>query len=240
MSGAIERVAIEDLSKVFGPVRALRRVGLELRAGDSVAVMGPNGAGKSTLLAILSLTTRPTSGRLLFDDRPARPSDPQLRSRLGLLSHQPMVYPDLTGLENLRLFARLYGVAEPDREVSRQVEQLGLGSYVADRVVRVLSRGQLQRIALARAMLGRPDLLLLDEPAAGLDREAVRRIARAIGAHRERGGIAVTVTHEPELASEVADRAVMLARGEVVSDESSPGGADDWRELYGRCADQGV
>ncbi|MFO8072767.1 MAG: heme ABC exporter ATP-binding protein CcmA [Polyangia bacterium] len=240
MSRAIERVAIEDLSKVFGPVRALRRVRIELHAGDSVAVMGPNGAGKSTLLAVLSLTTRPTSGRLLFDGRHVRPADPELRSRIGLLSHQPMVYPDLTGLENLRLFARLYGVAEPDGEVARRAEELGLGSYVADRAVRVLSRGQLQRIALARAMLGTPDLLLLDEPAAGLDREAVRRIARAIGSHRERGGIAVTVTHEPELASEVADRAVMLVRGEVVSDEYSPGSADDWRELYSRCVDGGV
>jgi heme exporter protein A len=235
----LESVAMEGAVKVFGSVRALAGVSLTLTSGDVAAVMGQNGAGKSTLLAILSLTARPTRGTVSFDGARVRFGDPDARRRVGLLSHQPLLYGDLTGAENLRLFASLYGV-DVDGSVRAVSERLGLGRFAADRPVRVLSRGQLQRVALARALVSRPRLLLLDEPAAGLDRAAIDGIAEALAAHREDGGIAVVVTHEPELAARVATRAVMLRDGKIAADTGAPGSADAWRALYRDAAEGGA
>jgi len=227
------------VTKVFGPVRALASVSFELGPGDSVAVMGPNGAGKSTLLALLSLATRPTRGRVLFGGEPGRTGGPDVRARIGLLSHDPLVYPDLTGRENLVLFARLHGVADPSARAADLEEELALGGFAADRPVRALSRGQLQRVALARALVGSPDLLLLDEPAAGLDTAAVSRIEEALLAHRERGGISVLVTHEPDLAARIAGRAIVLMAGRVAVDAPAPEGAAAWREMYVEAVEGG-
>lgn len=239
MSARISSVRLEHVTKVFGAVRALAGVTLEIGAGEVVAVMGPNGAGKSTLLGILARTGLPTRGRLLVNREEVRGVDPELRGRIGLLSHRPLVYPDLTGKENLLLFARLHGLRDPRAAVTRLVEELALGDFASDRPTRVLSRGQLQRIALARALVADPDLLLLDEPAAGLDSAAVARIGAVLLALRERGGLAVVVTHEPEVASRVATRAVMLRRGAIAADEPAPGTADLWRALYVRTVEGG-
>jgi heme exporter protein A len=237
--GRLESVAVEKVFKLFGPVRALAGVDLRLAAGDAVTVMGENGAGKSTLLAILSLTARPTRGAISFDGAPVRFGDPAARRLVGLLSHQPLLYGDLTGAENLRLFASLYGV-DPGPAVRAVSARLGLDGFAVDRPVRVLSRGQLQRVALARALVSAPRLLLLDEPAAGLDRAAIDGIAEALAAHRADGGIAMVVTHEPELAARVATRALILRGGRVTADRESPGGADAWRALYREAADGGA
>jgi heme exporter protein A len=231
-AGGLSSIKTANLTKLFGAVRALKSVSLGAEAGEVVAVMGPNGAGKSTLLALISLTMRPTRGQVLFDGEPVRAADPAVRSRIGLLSHQPLVYPDLTGRENLRLFAKLHGVADPAAALAAAAERFALDAFVGDRPARVLSRGQLQRLALARALIASPDLLLLDEPAAGLDANAVGRIERALADHRERGGIALMVTHEPVLAAAVATRAVLIDRGRVIADEPAPAAADGWRELY--------
>jgi len=232
-------VSVDGAVKVFGSVRALAGVGLQLAAKDVVAVMGQNGAGKSTLLAILSLTARPTRGTVSFDGASVRFGDPDARRLVGLLSHQPLLYGDLTGAENLRLFASLYGV-DVERAVKAVSSLLGLGRFASDRPVRVLSRGQLQRVALARALVSGPRLLLLDEPAAGLDRAAIDGIAEALAAHREEGGIAVVVTHEPELAARVATRAVILRDGRIAADCAAPDGADAWRSLYRESAEGGA
>jgi heme exporter protein A len=232
VTAGFERLQVAGLTKVFGAVRALFGVGFEARRGDVIAVMGGNGAGKSTLLSILSLAARPTRGTVSFDGRPAEPGDPAVRARIGLLSHQPLVYPDLTGRENLLLFAGLYGLPDPAGAVADVERRLGLAAFVADRPTRVLSRGQLQRVALARALIHSPPLLLLDEPAAGLDSAAVSRIEECLGEHAGRGGVAVMVTHEPELAARTASRALMLAAGRLAADVPAPRGADGWRELY--------
>jgi heme exporter protein A len=240
MGNAINSVRASRLTKLFGPVGALRSLDLEIEAGDVLAVMGPNGAGKSTLLGLLALTMRPTRGRVIFDDRAARPSDSGLRRRIGLLSHQPQIYPDLTGRENLILFARLHGLTDPERAATRAIERFAAQGFAGDRPARVLSRGQLQRLALARALLAEPDLLLLDEPAAGLDADAVERIGQVLAAHRDEGRVAVLVTHEPELAAEVATRALVLDRGRSVADAPAPADAAGWRELYASSVAGGV
>jgi heme exporter protein A len=238
IAGGLSVVEIDGAVKVFGAVRALAGASLRVAAGDVVAVMGRNGAGKSTLLSILSLAMRPTRGTVSFDGAVVRFGDPAARRRIGLLSHQPLLYGDLTGAENLALFASLYGV-DPGGAVRGLRERVGLGRFAEDRPVRVLSRGQLQRVALARALVGEPSLLLLDEPAAGLDSAAIGAIAEVLEEHRRAGGIAVVVTHEPELAARVATRAVMLRDGKVAADVASPGAADAWRALYREAAEGG-
>jgi len=231
MSDRLTAVRVEGVTKLFGAVRALIGVTVEARAEQVVAVMGPNGAGKSTLLSVLALTMRPTRGEVLFDGAPVRFGDRSARRRVGLLSHQPLVYPDMTGLQNLAFFARLNGDGA-GRAVEEAVEDLGLASFVADRPARVLSRGQLQRLALARALISDPEVLLLDEPAAGLDETSIGRIEGVIGRHRAGGGIAVVVTHEPALACRIATRAVVICGGRIVADAGAPGAEDDWRALY--------
>lgn len=227
----ISRVTLKRVSKRFDAVRALVDVNLDIAPGDVVAVMGANGAGKSTLLKLLALLARPTRGALTFndDDEPDREA---LRRRIGLLSHEPLVYPDLTARENLEFFARLTGVAPPGDRANELVSLFGMTEFADSRPTRVLSRGQRQRVSLARALVGSPDLLLLDEPAAGLDHRAVGRIESTIVDLKKRGGMAVVVTHETELAAAIATRAVIIHRGKIVMDDIAPSGADAWRGLY--------
>jgi heme exporter protein A len=232
MASRIEKVSVAKVTKVFGAVRALASATLEVKTGEVVAVMGPNGAGKSTLLSILSLAMRPTRGQVLFNGAPARWANTELSGRIGLLSHQPLVYPDLTGRENLKLFARLYGIKNVSEAVASVEAELGLEEFSSDRPTRVLSRGQLQRVALARAIVSDPDLLLLDEPAAGLDSAAVTRISSVLERLLAQGGMAVIVTHEPDVAASIATRAVMVQKGVVVTDREAPENAAGWRELY--------
>ncbi len=228
----IRSVHVDQVTKLFGAVRALTGVSMSVNAGDAVAVMGANGAGKSTLLSLLALRTRANRGSVLFNGNPAVEDRSGWRGRIGLLSHEPLIYPDLTARYNLMLFGRLYGIEDVETRVSELVQELRLESYVDDRTTRTLSRGQLQRVALARALVSDPELLLLDEPAAGLDQKAVERIEWAVGRLLDKGGMAVVVTHDPEVAHRVANRALMLRRGRVAADVSAPSDVDGWRSLY--------
>ncbi len=229
---SISSIELRRVTKIFGAVRALAGVNLRFEPGTVTAVMGPNGAGKSTLLGLLSLNVRPTKGRLYVNGKDSTQGRTALRGRIGLLSHQALVYPDLTARENLRFFAGLSGDPHAISRIDPIIEQLAMGGYSDDRPTRVLSRGQLQRTALARALLSEPDLLLLDEPAAGLDSVAIRLIREAVKAVKQRKGTAILVTHEPEVAAAVADRAVMIAGGKVCRDERAPGDVGAWRDLY--------
>ncbi len=228
---AISRIDIENATKLFGRVRALSKVSFSLQSGEVAAVMGGNGAGKSTLLGLIALSQKPTHGRILFNENPVEEAS-ALRGRIGFLAHDPMLYPDLTAEENLLFFARLLGLPNPKQSAAQQIDEMALSEFLRDRPCRALSRGQLQRVSLARALLAAPDVLLLDEPAAGLDSKAVDRIEKAVTALAARGGMAVVVTHEPEVAASIATRAVMLRRGKVVEDTKAPSSADGFRELY--------
>lgn len=201
---------------MFGPTRALSGVDLTLEAGLVTVVEGPNGAGKSTLLDILSLLSRPTRGSLHFGDHDAWRSRAALRGCLGVLAHAPLLYPDLSGRENLVLFAHMYAVHE------RRVRELGErfdATAFWERPTRTYSRGQLQRVALARALLHAPRLILLDEPSTGLDVRATDQLVAAVRAERARGAIVALITHDQALVERVADRRVRLARGRVEQEQ---------------------
>ncbi len=209
------RIEVRKLVKLYGATRALAGVSLDLQAGEITAIEGHNGSGKSTLLSILALAARPTRGSLRFGqlDPLKRPA---LRGRIGLVGHAAMVYPDLTGRENLALTAQLYGLSPGGPEVQGLDGRFELGRFM-ERPARTYSRGQLQRLSLARALLHAPQLLLLDEPSTGLDVKGVERLTEAVRAERERGAIVLLVTHSRALSEALADRRVVLDRGRVVS-----------------------
>jgi len=209
-----DRIEVRDLVKLYGPTRALAGVQLSLRAGEIAAIEGPNGSGKSTLLDILSLLSRPTRGAVRFGDHDALRRR-ALRARIGLVGHAAMVYPDLTGHENLALTAALYGVANPEQAQAAIGRRFELGAFM-QRPARTYSRGQLQRLSLARALLHAPRLLLLDEPSTGLDVHGVERLTEAIRQERARGAIVALVTHDAGLAELLADRRIAMRAGRVL------------------------
>lgn len=218
MSLDFDRVETHDLVKLFGLTPALVGVSLAFDAGTITVIEGPNGSGKSTLLALLALLARPTRGRVCFGTHDPR-RRPALRAAIGFLGHAPMVVPDLTGEENLDLFAALYGVPWGDGERARARERFGLGPWLT-RPTRTYSRGQVQRVALARALLHAPRLVLLDEPSTGLDEASTERLVQAIKDERARGAIVVAVTHDVAFAEALADRRVRLDAGRAVGGAS--------------------
>lgn len=211
---------VNGLAKHYGRRKALRECSFALPAGASLVVFGPNGAGKSTLLRLLAMLEKPTAGTfsaLGFDA--GRQAD-EIRAQTGLVSHAPMLYPDLTAAENLAFYARLYGVADPEARARELLEFVELSSR-RDDPVRGFSRGMTQRVCLARALVNDPALVLLDEPYSGLDPHA-SRIVDALFEHtgaRDAGlrpRTLVSVSHVLERGYAQATHVLLLARGKQV------------------------
>ena len=209
-------VAAENVSKAFGPVRALRSVTLRVDRGSCAAVLGPNGAGKSTLLGVLSTLVRPTSGRVLVAGVDSATDAVGARRAIGMVSHSTWTYDKLSVHENLRFFARMYGLSH--ERVRAAAEELGLAG-VETRPAGELSRGMRQRLSLARALLHEPSVLLLDEPYTGLDAASSDVLAERLSALRHAGVAIVMVTHDVERAWADADRAVLMSRGAIVDEQ---------------------
>jgi ABC-type multidrug transport system ATPase subunit len=189
-------------------------VGVSARfdARQPTLVQGPNGSGKSTLLALVGALAKPTSGAV---DHGALGGSPrQVRRSLGWVGHDTLCYADLTGRENIELAARLHGL-DPKDAVAFASDRFELGSFV-ERPVRTYSRGQRQRVALSRALVHQPKLLLLDEPSAGLDAASVARLVTVIADEVARGAVVVVVTHDPALSEAVGGATLSLERGRVV------------------------
>ena len=222
MSFDFDRLVVDDVSRNFGRRRALSRVSLTCLSGEIVGLLGPNGAGKSTLLAILSTLLAPSSGVVRYGTTDARAAGPALRSRLGLLGHDLYLYPELTARENLEFFARLYGLEGPRDRVSQALASAGLAER-ADDMVSGFSRGMRQRLALERALLHAPRLLLLDEPFTGLDDASGQALLARLRGLRSEGAIVVVATHDLDLAEGLLDKVAVLRDGRLlqVSDSAS-------------------
>jgi heme exporter protein A len=229
-----DQVEARGLTKLFGRHRALGGVDVTLRAGRLCALLGPNGAGKSTLLGILSTLVRPTSGEVRFAAAGRDLEAREIRAGIGVLAHEAMVYGELSGLENLRFFARLYDVPDAEARATALLDEVGLDKEARQRAARTYSRGMLQRLALARALLHQPRLLLLDEPFTGLDRHGTAALARTLAAARQDGRIVLVVSHDLEALGELCDHLVVLRRGKIVHDEvrPEPFGAAALKETY--------
>ena len=205
------RIDIEWISKRYGEFTALREVRTQFAAGERISVLGHNGAGKTTLLELIATLSRPNEGEIhYFEDDTVLKDKVSVRGNFTYLGHQPMLYPDLTALENLRFAARLYGCSEDKAHLMAGLAQVGMESE-GDRLVRTCSRGMKQRIALARALLPQPRFLLLDEPFTGLDNEGVARVVELL---RDRSWI--MVTHDLELGFQLASRFWILREGKLI------------------------
>jgi heme exporter protein A len=252
-------IELRKLTKSFGSKYALRGVNLRVMPGESLVIFGPNGAGKSTLIRILSSLSRPTSGSVHIGGLDLATHADGIRRHLGVVSHAPLLYDSLTAEENLRFFAGLYGMAQPEPRITLLLTQVGLITRRGD-LVRTFSRGMVQRLAIARALLHDPEVLLLDEPDTGLDPQAAEmlhdllvQVSRGEGGTRghgdaetESGGTTpradtapphgrtlVTVTHSLERGLAIADRMVILANGRLVFEADARGmTAADFRPLY--------
>jgi heme exporter protein A len=201
-------VELEGLGRSYGERVVLRDVSLTLERGRTLLVLGPNGAGKSTLLRILATLLRPHAGRARVMGHELPRDGWAVRGRLGLLAHEPLLYRDLSGRENLRYHARLFGVAEA--RVGELLERVRMAAR-ADEPVRTLSRGMAQRLAVCRAVLHEPELLLLDEPLANLDPAAAELVEPLIG--RASGTTRVLTSHDPAGALAEADDVLGLRDG---------------------------
>ncbi|MBE3565796.1 MAG: heme ABC exporter ATP-binding protein CcmA [Thermogemmatispora sp.] len=215
-------VEIQGLRKSFAFRPVLRGIDLSLRAGERLALLGANGAGKTTLLRILACLTRPTAGQALVAGLDCVHEAQEVRRLVGFVAHQPYLYEELTALENLLFFARMYGVARGRERALLLLERVGLARRARDRVGS-LSRGQLQRLALARALLHGPRLLLLDEAETGLDEAGTALLSTLLAEHMAEGGTLILTTHRPEFALQQADRLVMLKGGRIVYHEAVAG-----------------
>jgi heme exporter protein A len=221
-------VALEGVGRAYGERVALAGVSLELPRGATLAVFGANGAGKTTLLRVLATLLRPHAGSVTVLGRPLPREGWAVRGRIGLLAHEPLLYRDLTAHENLRFHARLHGVG--DGRALELLEAVGMARR-ADEPVRSLSRGMAQRVAICRAVLHQPELLLLDEPHANLDPGAAGAVAPLIG--RASGATRVLISHDVEQGLAEADLVLGLRGGRpALLAAVSAVRADDVRELY--------
>lgn len=210
-------IKIHNVVKAFGDRVALRGVNLQIREGEFVALLGANGAGKTTLLHIIATLSRPTAGEVFINGYRLAEAAGQLRRFIGLVSHKSLLYQDLTAAQNLRFYARLYDLAEPDRRIETTLRQVELWER-RDDPVRAYSRGMQQRLTIARAILPNPPILLLDEPDTGLDQHASERLGRllsAVGADRR---TILMTTHNLERGLALGHRLVILAKGKIAYD----------------------
>jgi heme exporter protein A len=217
-------VEFQRVDKRYGPLFALRDVSLTFAAGECVALLGPNGSGKTTLLRMAALLARPTAGRVQFsgDGLAESGNTIPIRQRIGLVAHSTLLYDELTAEENLTLFARLYGLDHPEDRAVAALVPAGLAKR-AHGAVRTFSRGMRQRLAIARAMLAGPGLLLLDEPTTGLDAAGQEWFGEVVRELSQAGCTIVMSTHGPTEAHAVVTRAVRLVAGEVTEDSGTGG-----------------
>jgi len=207
-------IEAQGLRRDYGSRRALDNVGFTLSPGHALAVFGPNGAGKTTLLRLLTLALRPRSGELRLFGLDARKDAARIRPRIGLLSHQTLLYDELTAVENLRFFGTIYGTRDLSTRIPQLLETVGLTLRAEDPVAGY-SRGMLQRLSIARALIHRPDLLLLDEPFTGLDPAAAASMSRLLLDYVREGGSMVMVGHDLDKGKELCDQFLFLRRGRL-------------------------
>jgi ABC-2 type transport system ATP-binding protein len=216
-----DHLAVEDVSRYFGRRRALSRISFHAPAGQILGLLGPNGAGKSTMIAVIATLLRPSAGRVRYGTHDAAARGAALRGSIGVLGHDLFLYPELTARENLMFFAGLHGSSHPADAAAAALTQAGLADR-ADDQVGSFSRGMRQRVALERALIHAPRLVLLDEPFTGLDDASTAALVARLNGLRASGTIVVLATHDLDVADGLLDHAVFLKDGRMVESVARP------------------
>ncbi len=214
-------IEVKGLVKRFGSRYGLHGVDLFVEQGEFAVVLGPNGAGKTTLLRILAGLSRPTCGFVVIGGHRLPEGAVGIRRRLGVVTHQPMLYGDLTLVENLKFHGRMFEVDDLDGRIREVMDLVGLTTY-RNELVRTLSKGLMQRLTIGRAILHRPDLMLLDEPHSSLDQEACRILDDVLLQASAQGHTILLATHDLERAANLGSIFHVLSNGGICS--STPGG----------------
>lgn len=209
-------IRVQKLVRRYGLKTVLFNLDFEVKQGEFVALMGPNGAGKTTLLRILSTLSKPTSGQVTIAGYSMPSQASIIRGRLGLVSHQPLLYGDLSARENLLFYARMYSISNESSRIQHVLGFVGLTNRSED-LVRTYSRGMQQRLAIARAILHDPSVLLLDEPHTGLDQDACAMLDQLLLEVAHSGKTIVMATHELDRVQSLATRFDVLSRGKIAA-----------------------
>jgi heme ABC exporter ATP-binding subunit CcmA len=210
-------ISIKNLHKSFGRKRILRDMNLHVKKGEFIALFGPNGAGKTTLIKILATLARPSSGTIEINGYDLHEDSIEIRRSIGVLSHNPLLYDDLTMKENLIFYSRMYGLKKKEKEILGLIKSVGLLHRANDKIGE-FSRGMKQRAAVARVVLHDPPVFLLDEPYTGLDFKAWDMLNGMLKEYHEKGKTILLITHNVDLGYENANRLAILADGKVAFD----------------------
>ncbi len=209
-------ITVKKLVKRFGLKTVLRGVDFEVQPGEFIALLGPNGAGKTTFLRIMASLSRPSLGEVSIAGYKLPHESAQVRARLGVVSHLPLLYGDLTAEENIRFYARMYNIANIEARLTEVLEMVGLESRRRD-LVRTFSRGMQQRLAIGRAVLHDPDVILFDEPYTGLDQDASAMLDDVLKTVAAQGRTVVMTSHDLARAEGLATRFDILSRGVIAA-----------------------
>jgi len=215
-------IEVSGLTKSFGNHLALGGIDFTLETGNTLAIFGPNGAGKTTLIKILASIMKPTAGEVIIDGFDLKEDAENVRSKIGIVSHQTLLYSNLTAYENLLFYSRMYDVADFKKRIHQVISMVGMEFRLHDRIG-TLSRGMQQRLSIARCLLHKPSIILLDEPETGLDQQAISMLW---GALREDGANKRTIvftSHSLERGFNVCDNLMILNRGIIAHQQSSKG-----------------
>ena len=228
-------IEAKKLVKRFGLKTVLRGLDFHVEPGEFVALLGPNGAGKTTFLRILASLSRPSMGIVTVAGFALPAQSAAVRRRLGVVSHQPLLYEDLTARENLLFYARIYNIPNPSGRIEEVLEMVGLSSRHGD-LVRTFSRGMQQRLAIGRAVLHNPDVILFDEPYTGLDQDASAMLDTVLKEVAARGRTVVMTSHDLVRAEDLATRFDVLSRGVIAASiHRDDLGAENLLDFYRRA-----
>lgn len=225
-------ISLKQAVKSYGYMQALKKVDLDIYNGTSVTIFGPNGAGKSTLLKVLSMQSRLSSGKLLYNGTPYKKISDDFRHKFGVISHQLYLYSSLSAYENLKFYGSLYGIANPEKKGEELLKQLDLYKRKDD-LLCTFSRGMLQRVSIARALVHNPEIIFLDEPYTGLDSLAAQKLSTIIKQQIEENKTVIMVTHDIETGFFQADNLLIMDKGKIVYNrQKSSINIDDFRKEY--------
>lgn len=205
-------IEVRGLRKSFGHIEAVRGLDFDLKQGEFLTVFGPNGAGKTTLIRILASLTRPTDGRAKVAGYDVTDNDSRMRREIGVISHASFLYADLSALENVVFYAKMYGVEQPEERARQVIDEVGLLPRLHDRVG-TFSRGMLQRLSIARAIVHNPSILFLDEPYTGLDQHASLKLRAQLEVLHTQNRTVLMTTHDFARGLEMCDRVAIQVRG---------------------------